>query len=52
MPHDPCYGALGLLGWSRKRKNAAAIAATWSNHLIGFRRDRGGLSTFYDERTY
>jgi len=27
-------GALGLLGWCRKRKNAAA------NHLIEFRRDR------------
>jgi hypothetical protein len=32
-------GALGLLGWRRKRKNAAAIAAR-SKHLIGFRRDR------------
>jgi hypothetical protein len=30
---------LGLLGWRRKRKNAAAIAA-WSKHLIEFRRDR------------
>jgi hypothetical protein len=31
-------GALGLLGWRRKRK-AAAVAA-WSKHLIEFRRDR------------
>jgi hypothetical protein len=38
-------GALGLLGWRRKRKNAATIAA-WSKHLVVFRRDRraGGLS--------
>ncbi len=31
---------LGLLGWRRKRKNAAAIAAAKSKHLVGFRRDR------------
>jgi hypothetical protein len=32
-------GALGLLGWRKKRKAAASLA-TSLKHLIGFRRDR------------
>jgi hypothetical protein len=31
-------GAMGLLGWRKKRKNAAVIAAARSKNLIGFQR--------------
>jgi hypothetical protein len=41
-------GALGLLGWRRKRKGAAIAAK--SNHLIGFRKDRREAVFLIQER--